>query len=67
MKKESECVKVVVRVRPFNQKEKDNNSKPCVNADEKLNVVELIKVINKLMISLLKMTQSSFHMITFLE
>ena len=44
MKKESECVKVVVRVRPFNLKEKDNNSKPCVNVDEKQNIVELIKV-----------------------
>lgn len=46
MKKESECVKVVVRVRPFNQREKDNNSKPCVLADEKLNTVELVKVIH---------------------
>ncbi|CAD8188504.1 unnamed protein product [Paramecium octaurelia] len=44
MKKESECVKVVVRVRPFNQKEKENNSKPCVNVDEKQNVVELLKL-----------------------
>jgi kinesin family protein 3/17 len=35
MAKASECVKVIVRVRPFNQKEKDNGSKPCVNIDEK--------------------------------
>ncbi|CAD8103013.1 unnamed protein product [Paramecium primaurelia] len=46
MKKESECVKVVVRVRPFNQREKENNSKPCVNVDEKQNVVELLKPVD---------------------
>lgn len=33
----SETVKVIVRVRPFNQREKDNGSKPCVNVDEKIN------------------------------
>ncbi|CAD8104180.1 unnamed protein product [Paramecium sonneborni] len=46
MKKDSECVKVVVRVRPFNQKEKENNSKPCLNVDEKLNTIELIKPVD---------------------
>ncbi|CAD8105757.1 unnamed protein product [Paramecium sonneborni] len=30
----SECVKVIVRVRPFNQREKDNGSKTCVNVHE---------------------------------
>lgn len=40
----SETVKVVVRIRPFNQKEKENHSKPCVKADEKINQIELFKV-----------------------
>ncbi|CAD8189553.1 unnamed protein product [Paramecium pentaurelia] len=39
----AECVKVIVRVRPFNQKERDNGSKPCVNANESTNSVELFR------------------------
>lgn len=41
----AECVKVIVRVRPFNQREKDNGSKPCVLVNENSNSIELVRVI----------------------
>ncbi|CAD8192687.1 unnamed protein product [Paramecium pentaurelia] len=37
----AECVKVIVRMRPFNQREKENGSKPCVVVYEDTNTVEL--------------------------
>ncbi|CAK59575.1 unnamed protein product (macronuclear) [Paramecium tetraurelia] len=37
----AECVKVIVRMRPFNQREKENGSKPCVIVYEDTNTVEL--------------------------
>ncbi|CAD8104984.1 unnamed protein product [Paramecium sonneborni] len=37
----AECVKVIVRMRPFNQREKENGSKPCVTVYEETNAVEL--------------------------
>ncbi|CAK58191.1 unnamed protein product (macronuclear) [Paramecium tetraurelia] len=37
----AECVKVIVRMRPFNQREKENGSKPCVIVNEDANSVEL--------------------------
>ncbi|CAD8199987.1 unnamed protein product [Paramecium pentaurelia] len=37
----AECVKVIVRMRPFNQREKENGSKPCVIVHEDTNSVEL--------------------------
>lgn len=39
----SEKVKVIVRVRPMNQKELDEKSKPCTAVDEKLNSIQLTK------------------------
>ncbi|KAL4508835.1 hypothetical protein ABPG73_006221 [Tetrahymena malaccensis] len=38
-----ECVKVMVRVRPMNDKERQNNSKECVEVDTKLNQIVLRK------------------------
>lgn len=35
----SETVKVMVRVRPINQKEQDEKAKMCTNVDEKLNSI----------------------------
>ncbi|CAK60786.1 unnamed protein product (macronuclear) [Paramecium tetraurelia] len=37
----TECVKVIVRMRPFNSREKENGSKPCVTVHEDTNSVEL--------------------------
>ncbi|CAD8111477.1 unnamed protein product [Paramecium sonneborni] len=37
----AECVKVIVRMRPFNQREKENGSKPCVTVYEDTNSIEL--------------------------
>ncbi|CAD8202494.1 unnamed protein product [Paramecium octaurelia] len=37
----AECVKVIVRMRPFNSREKENGSKPCVIVHEDTNSVEL--------------------------
>ncbi|CAD8198613.1 unnamed protein product [Paramecium octaurelia] len=37
----AECVKVIVRMRPFNQREMENGSKPCVVVYEDTNTVEL--------------------------
>ncbi|CAD8107920.1 unnamed protein product [Paramecium primaurelia] len=37
----AECVKVIVRMRPFNQREKENGSKPCVLVNEDTNSLEL--------------------------
>ena len=40
----AECVKVIVRMRPFNSREKENGSKPCVVVHEDTNSVELTNV-----------------------
>lgn len=40
----AECVKVIVRMRPFNQREKENGSKACVIVYEDTNSVELRNV-----------------------
>ncbi|KAL9655269.1 hypothetical protein ABK040_009043 [Willaertia magna] len=48
MKKgKEECVKVCVRCRPFNDLEKSNNSKRCVEIDKVANTVTLIKNTNE--------------------
>jgi hypothetical protein len=43
----SECVKVIVRVRPMNKKEINNGSKQCVSIHKKINQVQLSSIANE--------------------